>query len=94
MVGLNHFLYIRAIRALNGNDIIGDFDILCGGFPCQAFSHAARGANIAEKNLWLEMFRVVQEAMVNMNCCQIQKMAINLELYQVKSMLLWVIIGQ
>lgn len=50
------------IRALNGHDIIGNFDILCGGFPCQAFSHAARGANIAEKNLWPEMFRVVQES--------------------------------
>ena len=41
---------------------IPDFDILLGGFPCQAFSHAAHGKNIAEKNLWGEMFRFVQES--------------------------------
>ena len=34
-------------------------DVICGGFPCQAFSHAARGRNIAEKNLWPEMERVI-----------------------------------
>lgn len=47
---------------LNGNDFRGQFDVLCGGFPCQAFSTAAHGKNIAEKNLWGEMLRFVQES--------------------------------
>lgn len=59
---LEPFPIYEDIRQLNGADIAGTFDILCGGFPCQAFSHAARGNNIAEKNLWPEMFRVVQES--------------------------------
>lgn len=50
------------IKALNGRDFKGTFDILCGGFPCQAFSHAARGKNISEKNLWPEMFRFAKES--------------------------------
>ena len=50
------------ITQLNGEDIKGSFDILCGGFPCQAFSYAAHGKNIEEKNLWPEMLRVVKES--------------------------------
>ena len=50
------------ITKLNGEDIKGSFDILCGGFPCQAFSYAAHGKNIEEKNLWPEMLRVVKES--------------------------------
>ena len=50
------------ITKLNGKEIRGTFDVLCGGFPCQAFSTAAHGMNIAEKNLWDHMFRVVQES--------------------------------
>lgn len=50
------------ITKLNGKDFIGTFDILCGGFPCQAFSYAAHGNNIEEKNLWPNMFIFAQES--------------------------------
>lgn len=50
------------LRELDGGDFRGTFDVLCGGFPCQAFSTAAHGANIAAKNLWDEMFRFVRES--------------------------------
>ena len=39
----------------------GTVDMVSGGFPCQAFSSAARGRNIAGKDLWHEMRRVTRE---------------------------------
>lgn len=50
------------LTQLAGQDFRGKFDVLCGGFPCQAFSHAAHGNNIATKNLWGEMRRFVEES--------------------------------
>lgn len=50
------------IRLLKGFDFKDKFDILCGGFPCQAFSTAAHGKNIESKNLWGEMLRFVKES--------------------------------
>lgn len=50
------------IKELDGSKFIGKFDILCGGFPCQAFSTAAHGKNIAEKNLWEYMKKFVEES--------------------------------
>ena len=59
---MERFPIYEDICKLKGEDIKGQFDILCGGFPCQAFSYAAHGNNIEEKNLWPEMYRVVKES--------------------------------
>ena len=59
---MNEFPIYGDICSLNGNDFKGKFDVLCGGFPCQAFSTAAHGKNIAEKNLWNEMLRFAVES--------------------------------
>lgn len=59
---MNTFPILDDITKLSGEEYIGKFDILCGGFPCQAFSYAAHGKNIEEKNLWPEMFRFTRES--------------------------------
>lgn len=59
---MNSFPIYDDIKKLNGKDFVNTFEVLCGGFPCQAFSYAAHGNNIEEKNLWPEMFRFVQES--------------------------------
>ena len=59
---MNEFPIYGDICTLNGNDFKGKFDVLCGGFPCQAFSTAAHGKNISEKNLWSEMLRFAIES--------------------------------
>ena len=52
----------RDIRELDGTQYQGTVDVVCGGFPCQAFSSAARGRNNAA-DLWPEYSRVVAEVL-------------------------------
>lgn len=59
---MNCFPIYSDICSLKGEDFRGKFDVLCGGFPCQAFSTAAHGKNIKEKNLWGEMLRFAKES--------------------------------
>ena len=49
------------ICSFDGRPWNGTVDLVSGGFPCQAFSSAARGRNIASKDLWYEMRRVIRE---------------------------------
>lgn len=49
------------ICTFDGRPWKGTVDLVSGGFPCQAFSSAARGRNIAAKDLWHEMRRVIGE---------------------------------
>ena len=48
------------IRTFDGLPWRGRVDVVSGGFPCQAYSTAARGKNVAD-DLWPEMRRVVAE---------------------------------
>lgn len=56
---MDKFPIYNDINKINGADFKGSFDVLCGGFPCQAFSYAAHGNNIEEKNLWPAMRQFV-----------------------------------
>ena len=50
------------VTKIDGSKYKGTFDILCGGFPCQAFSYAAHGNNIEAKNLWPYMYEFVKQS--------------------------------
>lgn len=49
------------VQTFDGKPWRGIVDVVSGGFPCQAFSTAARGKNLAEKDMWSSMRRVVKE---------------------------------
>lgn len=49
------------IRELRGDEL-GAVDLICGGFPCQPFSIAGeRKGKKDDRDLWPEMFRIIQE---------------------------------
>ena len=48
------------VRTFDGRPWRGVVDCVSGGFPCQAYSSAARGRNVAD-DLWPEMLRVVAD---------------------------------
>jgi DNA (cytosine-5)-methyltransferase 1 len=47
-------------RTFDGRPWRGIVDVVSGGFPCQAYSSAARGKNVAD-DLWPEMRRIVAD---------------------------------
>ena len=55
---------IKDIHQVDGNDI-PNFDVMIGGFPCQAFSLAGRQQGFADKQgrgtLFFELVRILQE---------------------------------
>ena len=53
--------YYPDARKIDPNDL-PDFDLLCGGFPCQAFSNAGRrkGFEDARGTLFFEIARLAQ----------------------------------
>lgn len=59
---MNAFPIYDDITSLDGKGFKDKFDVLCGGFPCQAFSYAAHGNNIEEKNLWPYMLKFVLDS--------------------------------
>lgn len=57
-----HAQKIKDITTWNASEYRGQVDIVCGGFPCQPFSHAGkRGGSADHRYLWDEMLRVIRE---------------------------------
>ena len=58
----SHTLYEGDIKLLNGKDL-QPVDVLCGGFPCQAFSIAGyrKGFQDDRGNIFFEIIRLVNE---------------------------------
>jgi DNA (cytosine-5)-methyltransferase 1 len=48
------------VRTFDGRPLRGLIDVVSGGFPCQRYSSAAAGRNVAD-DLWPEMRRIVAD---------------------------------
>lgn len=57
-----HWPNVPIIDCIETIESAPDVDVIAGGFPCQAYSTAARGRNISAKDLWPEMERVIRLA--------------------------------
>ena len=51
------------VRTLDGTNLQGTIDVICGGFPCQDISFAGKGAGLegARSGLWFEFHRLIKE---------------------------------
>jgi DNA (cytosine-5)-methyltransferase 1 len=51
------------VRTLDGTNLHGTVDVICGGFPCQDISLAGKGAGLAgeRSGLWREFHRLIKE---------------------------------
>ena len=58
---------VEDIRGLDARRFKGSVDVLSGGFPCQNFSLSGKrsGKDGGDRDLWKDMFRIIQESSPN-----------------------------
>jgi len=53
----------KDIKELDGKQYRGTVELVCGGYPCQPFSHAGkREGEEDDRHLWPEFFRIIRES--------------------------------